>query len=103
MNNSRCHACNNIIDDPTLDGTDLAHPAWFRGSDMTIKILCTMITKWISNPLDRNAYGVFGSSDLNNLRRLILTKKKELRYADRFFYVTFLYALIVTVILAYKW
>jgi hypothetical protein len=32
-------------DDPELDGTPFAHPAYWRGSDHTIKVLCDKINR----------------------------------------------------------
>jgi len=33
------------IDDPELDGTDWAHPAWWRGHDQTFLQFCTLTTE----------------------------------------------------------
>lgn len=34
-----------LVDDPEADGTDFAHPAWFRGHDHTMAVLCQMINE----------------------------------------------------------
>jgi hypothetical protein len=34
-----------IPDDPELDGTDWAHPAWWRGHDHTTKVFCHLVTE----------------------------------------------------------
>lgn len=31
------------MDDPEADGTDFAHPAWFRGNEAAVKQLCQLI------------------------------------------------------------
>ena len=36
---------NTTHDDPELDATDSAHPAWWRGSDHTFHIMCDMVNK----------------------------------------------------------
>lgn len=33
------------IDDPSLDGTDFAHPAWWRGNDRGVEAMCKIIEK----------------------------------------------------------
>lgn len=33
-----------IADDPNLDGTDFAHPAFWRGHDHAVGVMCNKIT-----------------------------------------------------------
>lgn len=37
-------------DDPETDGTDFAHPAWWRGQDHTMKVVCQHILEILKNP-----------------------------------------------------
>lgn len=37
--------CTIQVDDPALDATDLAHPAWFRGSDHATKEMAKQILR----------------------------------------------------------
>ena len=36
----------NHLDDPELDGTDFAHPAWWRGHDAAVSHMCALIHEW---------------------------------------------------------
>jgi hypothetical protein len=34
-----------MTDDPEYDGTDAAHPAWWRGHDQTVQAMCHQINR----------------------------------------------------------
>ena len=57
------------LDNPEWDGTDLAHPAWWRGcdsgADSTIAIIHQMLDDIESG---KERAGTFGSQKLNMLR-----------------------------------
>jgi hypothetical protein len=40
-----------IPDDPHFDATDGAHPAWWRGHDHTVTVLCRIFDEIISDPM----------------------------------------------------
>jgi hypothetical protein len=55
--------------DPSLDGTDLAHPAWWRGNDAGVMATAEMINEilnYIEAGVDDN--GRFNNDYLNRLK-----------------------------------
>lgn len=46
------------VDDPTLDDTDFAHPAWLRGHEAGVAQLCSMVNK----VLDGNKGAIYGKT-----------------------------------------
>jgi hypothetical protein len=57
-------------DDPILDATDFAHPAWWRGSDYSYFKICETINR-ILDGKDKGE-GAFGGKELEDVRRKIL-------------------------------
>ena len=59
-----------IIDDPEWDGTDYAHPAWWRGNDAG----CNATVRRMLDALEGrdDGAGVLGSSEMERARRMIL-------------------------------
>ena len=43
-------------DNPEMDATDGAHPAWWRGHDYTSAQFATLVTKWLDE--DNDGFGV---------------------------------------------
>jgi hypothetical protein len=58
------------LDDPDLDGTDGAHPAWWRGSDHACDMAATRLYGAIIGTDDGN--GVLAHPGLERIRRWIL-------------------------------
>lgn len=59
-------------DDPDFDGTDAAHPAWWRGNDRGVEAMCEIIEKTMRGEnVGNNSYGLPRISaivkNLNNL------------------------------------
>ena len=68
-------------DDPEMDATDFAHPAWWRGNDQGVIVLCGMINKI----LDGNDAGHGTSHEPweSTRRRLVaLTRSSQTKDAD---------------------
>lgn len=62
-------------DDPDLDATDAAHPAWWRGHDHTSKVFCELVTD-ILDGKDRG--GGFNHEPWHTLRRRLLDARRPL-------------------------
>ena len=60
-------------DNPDLDGTDAAHPAWWRGHDHGSGMMTRTVLALFDEPLD--GPGVFGNPELELIRQKI----RELR------------------------
>lgn len=60
-------------DEPDLDGTDFAHPAWWRGHDSCAQQIVAMLERTIKG--DDNGSGVIGSAGLERIRRWILAHR----------------------------
>lgn len=66
------------LDDPALDGTDAAHPAWWRGNDDGVKA----VVKIVNDLLDGKPHvGTFGNADLEMAAQRIATLTDQLREA----------------------
>lgn len=59
-----------ICDDPSLDGTDCAHPAFWRGVDYGIAGLIIRIERILAKK--DNGSGVIGNPKIEALRRKLL-------------------------------
>lgn len=57
-------------DAPDLDGTDGAHPAWWRGCDHGVSMTVRSLTRTLDG-LDDGS-GAYGSSEMETMRRRIL-------------------------------
>lgn len=57
------------IDDPALDGTDNAHPAWWRGNDAGVVALCQQINEILDGKDD--GAGVANEPWESTRRRLV--------------------------------
>lgn len=64
------HNAGALPDDPELDGTDGAHPAWWRGQSDGVDGACARIEAAIDG-MDSGA-GVLGNDRLEKLRRKLL-------------------------------
>lgn len=56
-------------DDPAFDGTDLAHPAWWRGHDHTIAVVCQKLTEMLDG---RDSGAGVANEPWEGVRRRIL-------------------------------
>ena len=57
------------LDNPEWDGTDLAHPAWWRGNDVGVDSTVLVIQEILNNiESGKENVGTFGSQKLNMLR-----------------------------------
>lgn len=56
--------------DPQWDGTDAAHPAWWRGSDRGCEAATQILTDALNGKDD--GHGVIGHAPLETLRRRLL-------------------------------
>lgn len=65
-----------IPDDPEADGTDYAHPAYWRGSDAGVRGAVMRIRQAIDGHDDGS--GVIGDSDLEDVRRKILAMREQI-------------------------
>lgn len=63
-------------DDPELDGTDGAHPAWWRGNDDGVKSVVQILQKIIDGKDDGG--GTMGYEPLEKLRRDMLAFRQAL-------------------------
>lgn len=63
-----------IKDNEFFDGTDAAHPAWWRGEEHCYKVMVDLISKWFECPMEDFESGVH-QPDLQSIRMKI----KELR------------------------
>ena len=57
-------------DDPDLDATDFAHPAWWRGNDYAYHMVCQKIAAVLDGKDDGS--GVINGSELETIRRRIM-------------------------------
>lgn len=55
-------------DDPANDGTDFAHPAWWRGERNAVDMVAKSLLEILDNP---TSPGVFGHSGLEQIRQRI--------------------------------
>lgn len=68
-----------VYDNPDLDGTDGAHPAWWRGNDHGIRMTIREVNAWLSGaPL----LGTYGQQELNWLRARIAELVAERKGAN---------------------
>lgn len=68
-----------LQDDPELDATDFAHPAWWRGEEHGVE----MTVRALMRVLDEGHQGTFGSPALETLaQRLSLLRDTEQRLRD---------------------
>lgn len=66
-------------DDPSMDATDYAHPAWWRGNEAGVLGAVSRIREAIE--MD-DGEGVLGGADLERLRRDVLAGRERLRLAE---------------------
>lgn len=65
-------------DDPVADGTDFAHPAWWRGEKHATEMLTVRLQKAVNGGDDGS--GCFGYPALERLRRGILALRGALEH-----------------------
>jgi len=56
--------CNIQADDPGFDGTDFAHPAWFRGQSQAVNRLAAILNEVLDN---KKEHKNFSHEGLNKL------------------------------------
>ena len=68
-------------DDPQWDGTDAAHPAWGRGQDAAIAVMCRKILAWTRG---EEREGCHGSPAIDAARDAVLALVDKLasHYAE---------------------
>lgn len=64
-------AATSHADDPETDGTDFAHPAWWRGNDRGVEAVCEIVER-ILDGKDTEPLGRFGYLRLETLRQRLL-------------------------------
>jgi hypothetical protein len=67
-------------DNPEYDATDFAHPAWFRGSDYSIKMMCRLIHEWIDNPKDR--LGLYSAHEINDAKSRVMKLSEAYNFSS---------------------
>jgi len=68
-------------DDPEMDATDFAHPAWWRGNDQGVIVLCGMINKILDG--NDEGHGTSREPWESTRRRLIqLARSSQTKGAD---------------------
>lgn len=70
MKNGKKVTNQTILDYPDLDGTDWAHPAWWRGNDDGVRGVAMRIKKILDGKDD--GAGVIGYDVLEKVRRTLL-------------------------------
>jgi uncharacterized protein (DUF433 family) len=68
--------CREQRDDPELDATDGAHPAWWRGNDAGVAGACRVLAAVLDG--SDGGSGVVGSEPLEMLRRRLIGQREEL-------------------------
>jgi len=61
-----------VLDDPELDATDAAHPAWWRGHDHTSQVFCQLVTDILDG---KDTGWGFNYEPWHTLRRRLLTPR----------------------------
>ena len=61
-------------DNPNFDGTDAAHPAWWRGHDHAVASLCQILNKIMDGEDDRSGTA---SEPWESVRRRLLAILKQ--------------------------
>lgn len=70
-----------IWDDPMTDGTDFAHPAWWRGHDHAVAVFCQKVT----DILDGKDCGAgVANAPWESVRRKLLVLRQLLLAVDRY-------------------
>jgi len=64
------------VDNPFWDGTDGAHPAWWRGNDRGVQIMVNIINGWLDKPLDKMISGTY-QKPIQDLRERIYQLRKQ--------------------------
>lgn len=62
-----------IPDNPYMDGTDAAHPAWWRGNERGVQVACEFLNIVLDGK--DNGSGTMGGKELEALRRRLLAMK----------------------------
>lgn len=63
-----------FYDDPAMDGSDAAHPAWWRGNEVGV----LTVVRIVNALLDREPHrGTFGCSELEQMAQRIVSLTKE--------------------------
>jgi hypothetical protein len=65
-----------IADIPEYDGTDGAHPAWWRGNDRGFEQVVHLVAKWLTGDLDAAIAGKF-NPQLDRVRTMIVRLKER--------------------------
>ena len=67
------------MDDPEMDGTDYAHPAWWRGHDQTVEVMCIKIQKLldgeVTNGVCREPYQSIRLKIIKLIEKITLDNK----------------------------
>ncbi|QSY98590.1 hypothetical protein J2J97_32315 (plasmid) [Rhizobium bangladeshense] len=70
-------------DSPDNDGTDGAHPAWWRGNDHGLHRVSDLVTFWITEPdMDKVMAGTFGEPQLERLRASVIDLRHKAAKAN---------------------
>jgi hypothetical protein len=72
-----------IDDNPDHDGTDGAHPAWWRGNDHGLHRVADLVTFWITEPdMGKVMAGAFGEPQLERLRASVIDLRHKVGGSD---------------------
>ena len=63
-----------MTDDPDLDATDFAHPAWWRGHEHTAVVFCQLVTDILDG---KDTGGGFNYEPWHTLRRRLIKMVQE--------------------------
>ena len=69
-----------ILDDPEADGTDDAHPAFWRGQDDGVRGAVMRMMQAIEGKDDGS--GIIGDEGLEKARRAILAMRKKIGFLE---------------------
>lgn len=67
-------------DDPERDGTDAAHPAWWRGNDDGVAKACREVNRWLDG---ESLGGHYGAPELTALRERVLGLTERIEWLTR--------------------
>lgn len=62
--------------DDLLDGTDYACPAWWRGNDRAVTVVCQLVHNWLNGEFEA---GNFAGPALNELRARMMDLDSRMR------------------------
>lgn len=65
-----------VVDDPFYDGTDAAHPAWWRGHDHTTEVFCQLVNAILDGQDDGHGFN-YEPWGYTRQRLLMLVKNEQ--------------------------